>query len=170
MLCVIAKLNEEAREKLSFIAEIVSEFNIAPKQIHGHFTLVTYIGNDEIGFIKKCKKALQELHSFSVTYEQIKVLSASSIIVASPQESKQLISIHHLLSSIEPLELNEWTTNGNWEAHTTLLYKPQADLYAIANRMNDRFVSFSTEISCIEFSKVLDEGYTIIDTLFLSKD
>lgn len=164
MLCVIAKIDEHAKVKLSEIAALVNEFGIEPKRIHGHFTLVTYIGDDEAGFIEKCKDVLTYVRSFSVLYEQIKVLPASSIVVASPKITPQLISLHHMLSAVEPSGLNEWTSDKCWEAHTTLVYQPQTDLYAIANRMRQNFAPFQASVSCIEFSQVLDDGYSILET------
>ena len=51
MLCVIAKLDNEAAEKLAFIRKAAVPEEMAAL-FHGHITIVTYIGNDEAQFIR----------------------------------------------------------------------------------------------------------------------
>lgn len=167
MLCVIVKIDNNAREKLQHIANIVKQFGLKPMNIHGHFTLITYIGKNELEFVERCKIVLKEVAPFPVIYDEVKVLPATSIIVASPKETSKLVQLHHKLSSIEPTGLEFWTSDENWEAHTTLVYKPDIDLYPIAEKMKEVFIPFEIKLSCIEFSKVLDKGYEIIETVYL---
>lgn len=59
MLCAIAKIDPTARERLEALCGIAEEFGYAPRPLHGHLTLVTYLGEDEADFIGCCKASLE---------------------------------------------------------------------------------------------------------------
>ena len=58
MLCVIAKLNEEATEKLMSIRTAALS-DAALKPLHGHITIASYTGNHEAQFVRFCKSLLE---------------------------------------------------------------------------------------------------------------
>ena len=93
MLCVIAKLNEEATEKLMAIRKAALSDAVV-KPLYGHITIATYTGDNEAQFIRFCKSLLEGMPSFTVRYEKLAVLEATSIIVASPEKSGPLEALH----------------------------------------------------------------------------
>lgn len=166
MLCVIAKLNGEATEKLMAIRKAaLSDAVVTP--LYGHITIATYTGDNEAQFIRFCKSLLAGMRSFPVRYEKIAVLEATSIIVASPEKSGPLEALHLGIAEKYNRFLHPWTQIGQWCPHTTLLYGPGLDLQRICREMSASFVPFSAQISGIEFSRVLESGYAIIDSVVL---
>lgn len=167
MLCVIARIDDSARARLDLLCKIAEEFDLPARYLHGHITLVTYLGQDEVQFVEGCKAALTDWKPFSVFYDRIELLAPTPSIVASPEMTQELISIHGRLMSVAPSELDSWSSRELWHPHTTLFYHTEADLQAISERMKKRFVPFSADISRIEFSRVTANGYQIIDSVAL---
>lgn len=137
------------------------------RYLYGHITLVSYVGQNEANFVEQCKAALNNWRAFSVAYNCIELLLPTPSIVASAERSQDLAAIHSLLSSIAPSELDRWSSKELWHPHTTLFYHTEADLQAISRRMKNSFEPFSAKISKIEFSKVTDCGYEIVDSVML---
>ena len=162
MLCVIAKLNEEGTEKL-MSNRAAALPGAALKPLHGHITIASYTGNHEAQFVRFCKSLLEGTSSFAVRYKKIEVLDASSIIVASPEKSGALEALHRRIAEEYNDSLNPWTQADRWYPHTTLLYEPNLDLHRICGEISGHFTPFSAQISRIEFSRVLESGYEIID-------
>ena len=167
MLCVIAKIDNAARERLNELCKVVEEFDLPVRYLYGHITLVSYIGQNEANFIEQCKAALKKWKTFSVSYSRVELLPPTPSIVASPELSQELVAIHDLLLSVAPSEMDSWSAKEIWHPHTTLFYHTEADLQAIAERMRKIFVLFTAEIVRIEFSRVTDSGYEIIDAITL---
>ena len=171
MLCVIAKLDELATETLAAIQKIALSDFTPSNPLHGHITLATYIGDNETEFVQFCKHLFAGLSSFTVEYKRIEVLEGNSdsapIIVASPERAGLLEEVHRRIAAAYDSSLNQWTQTGSWYPHTTLLYKPGVDLHPICCKMAASFVPFSTQIRKIEFSRVLESGYDIIDQVEL---
>ena len=168
LLCVIAKIDEAARDRLRAIQQIGDSHGVPTSSLYGHITLATYISGDEAEIIRSCKARLHGQRAFSVHYERIEVLPVSSIIIASPRRSGALLRLHRMLVSEYPAWLNEWTRTDQWKPHTTLLHDPLADLDAIAAQMRAAFHPFSAHVSQIEFSRVHECGYDIIGKIALN--
>ncbi len=167
MLCVIAKTNAEATDRLQALcAAALPE----AKPIYGHITVASYMGDNERRFIRTCKAMLKDVHAFTVVYGRIVVLSATSILVAVPESSKALESLHARIAERFGAELDAWTGMDRWYPHTTLYYDPTADLEAIRRTVQMRFCPFSARIARIEFSRVDENGCTIVDSAELSED
>ena len=162
MLCVIAKLNAEATEKLMSIRTAALS-DAALKPLHGHITIASYTGNHEAQFVQFCKSQIAGISPFLVRYERIEVLEDTSIIVASPEKSGALEVLHRCIAEAYNDSLNPWTQADRWYPHTTLLYEPNLDLHRICGEMSGHFTPFSAQISRIEFSRVLESGYESID-------
>ncbi len=167
MLCVIAKIDAEARERLVKLLKILERFDIPSRDVYGHITLATYIGKDENGFISSCKAILSEYKKFSIRYDTIEVFASTSMIAAVPRVEKNLAVIQKEISGRWAADLNKWTQEGAWQAHTTLVYNPQADLQAIAEAMREGFEPFAAQIDRLEFSRVCEKGYKIVDFIEL---
>ena len=167
MLCVIAKIDNAARERLNELCKVVEEFDLPVRYLYGHITLVSYIGQNEADFVKQCKAALMNWKTFPVAYNCVELLPPTPSIVASPKLSQKLVAIHDLLLSVAPSEMDSWSAKDVWHPHTTLFYHTEADLPAIAERMRKIFVPFTAEIVRIEFSRVTDGGYEVIDSITL---
>lgn len=168
MLCVIAKLNEEATEKLMSIRTAALS-DAALKPLHGHITIAAYTGDRQAQFVRFCKSLLEGTSAFAVWYEKIEVLDASSILVASPENSGALEVLHRRIAEAYNDSLNPWTQADRWYPHTTLLYDPNLDLHRICGEMSGHFTPFSAQISRIEFSRALESGYEIIDRVELTE-
>ena len=154
MLCAIARIDTKSREKLSALQQAAERFGITVHKIYGHITLATYMGEDDRAFIASCKEILSACTPFSVYYEKVEVLSATSIIVASPRKEWG-----H--------SLDHWTNNDHWQPHTTLVYDPQIDLQVLAEAMQKEFIPFFAHVTKIEFSQVTAHGYEIVDSVDL---
>ena len=163
MLCVIAKLNAETTEKLISIQRAALSDAVVLKPLYGHITIATYAGDKEAQFVRFCKSLIGGISSFTVKYNKIEVLEESSIIVASPEKTGTLETLHQRIADEYNGSLNRWTQADRWYPHTTLLYEPSQDLHRICCSMSACFMPFSAQISRIEFSRVLESGYDVID-------
>ena len=168
MLCVIGKLDDTATEKLALIHKTAFPDDRAVKPLHGHITLAAYTGNEEMRFIQSCRKLMENVPPFEVKYVKIEVLDETSIIVATPEKSGLLDFLHQGIAEEYNDTLDKWTKKDVWYPHTTLLYSPLSDLYSICQKMAGFFIPFSASICRIEFSRVSDNGYDIIDYIDLS--
>lgn len=169
MLCAIAKIDDASRARLDKLCKVVEEFNLPARYLYGHITLVTYLGRNEADFVERCKAALSKQASFPVFYNRIELLTPTPSIVASPDMTQELISIHRQLTDAVPSDLDSWSSKELWHPHTTLFYHTEANLKTIAERVKENFVPFVAKISRIEFSKVTDCGYEIIDAIALQE-
>lgn len=163
MLCAIAKIDSAARERLAALAKLTNGYGILPRNVYGHVTLATYIGNDKDQFISSCKEILSGFGKFCICYDKLEVLASTSIIVAVPRTEKTMDAIQKGISRRWAADLNEWTQADVWQAHTTLVYSDQADLYTIAKAMQEKFEPFTAQVDRIEFSRVYEGGYETID-------
>ena len=169
MLCVIAKIDEAAKARLDGLCRVVEEFGFPPRYLYGHITLVTYLGQEEEKFIEGCKTVLRGQTAFPIRYNRIELLTPTPSIVASPDRTEELCDLHDRLLEIAPSELDMWSSNHRWHPHTTLFYHTEADLRPISQRMQEDFVPFYAQISDVEFSKVTDDGYVIVDSVALGE-
>lgn len=167
MLCVIARIDDAARARLDALCKIVEEFNLPARYLYGHITLVTYLGQEEAKFIERCKAALSNQTAFSIFYNRIELLAPTPSIVASPDMTQEFRSIHAQLIAAASSDLDPWSSKELWHPHTTLFYHTETDLQAISERMRESFAPFLAEVSRVEFSKVTDSGYEIIDSITL---
>ena len=163
MLCVIAKLDKSATERLASLKKAFVPAEFAARPLYGHITIATYIGSDEAGFIRSCKALLDGVPAFQVEYKKLEVLKKSAIIVASPEKAGTLSALHSMISKEFMPSLNDWTQPDAWQPHTTLLYYPESDLNGICANMSKAFAPFSATVCAIEFSRVLDSGYEIVE-------
>ena len=167
MLCVIAKLAPDVNEKLSRLRQTAMPQVHFSSPLYAHITLATYLPEDTENFIAFCREVFRDVPSFTVRYEKLEVLPETSIIVAVPVFSECLRSLHDRIDSGFGESLDSWTHGENWYPHTTLVYNPAVDLDAICKEMQKHFVPFDTSIEQIEFSRVEENGYTIVETVRL---
>lgn len=167
MICVIAKLPPDAVERLNALRQAVVSAKQPVKPLHGHITVATYLPDNNEGFIQVCSKIVRETPSFSVRYEKLEVLHETSIIVAAPSKPEALRSLHSRIAEQYGDSLDRWTRGAGWYPHTTLLYDPVADLDVLCRNMQRYFTPFETCISQIEFSKVEESGYTVLESVDL---
>lgn len=167
MLCVIAKLDPGAAEKLRQLQAAAAPFGLRPAPVYGHITLATYLPDGDTEFIAGCKALLNGTVPFSVRFDRVEVLPATSIIVAAPRKDGVLLSLHDAIAARYAPFLDQWTCNDRWYPHTTLLYDPQADLPRICRSMQALFSPFEAAIRSIEFSRVTETGYAIADRITL---
>ena len=144
MLCVIAKLDKKATDKLIEIRKAAFPPVSEGKTLYGHITLATYLGEDERDFVRFCKSAL-----------------------AVPAKSEPLARLHQCIAEAYGDALDIWTKGDRWYPHTTLLFGPQLDLPGLRDQMANAFSPFAARIGRIEFSRVLAEAYEIVDSLDL---
>lgn len=168
MLCTIAKLDEISTEKLNSLMNRANAKERLCRQLYGHITVATYIGNEVTGFIEYCKERMKAVSPFEVMYRKVEVLDKSSIIVATPEKNAALKWIHNQINERYSHSLDEWTKGKAWYPHTTLLYSPGADLKRICCMVSQEFIPFSAFVRRIEFSRVLENGYEIIDRIDLA--
>ena len=82
MLCVIAKLPEDASEKLRLLRDSALPGERAGAPLYGHITIATYLPEDDGSFAEACVRTIREYSSFTVRYEKLRVLCRTSIIAA----------------------------------------------------------------------------------------
>ena len=167
MLCVLARIDAQARERLLALQRVRERFGLTGSDLYGHITLATYIGEEEGAFLASCRDILSAYTPFSVYYEKVEVLRATSILVASPRKEGTLFAIHRDIAAQWGPCLDVWTGGELWRPHTTLLYNPQIDLQGIAEAMRTEFVPFFARVAEIEFSQVTENGYRIVDSIDL---
>lgn len=167
MLCAIAKIDSGSRDRLVELAKLTQAFGIPPRNVHGHITLATYTGDDEDGFMSSCKAVLSGYEKFSVCYDKIEVWNPSTIIVAVPRKEGAIAAVQKEISRGWAADLDKWTQEDVWQPHTTLVVNPQADFNAIAEAMQGIFEPFSARVNEIEFSRVYEDGYEVVDCVEL---
>ncbi len=150
MLCVIGKLDDRATDRLR---------NLLNTPLYGHITLATYLGDDEPQFIQYCKGL--DISPFQVEYTKAEVLDATSIIVATPEKTGMLDALNRCITDQYNSMLDPWTQRERWYPHTTLFYGPNTDLHALCREIG--FTPFKAGIHRIEFSRVVESGYDIVD-------
>lgn len=170
MLCAIVKLDPAARDRLMKLEQIPERFGFPPRNLHGHITLATYIGDDEEGFISSCKAILSGHGKIPVYYDKVEAwtstFGARSLIVAVPRKEQMITTIQKEISRQWSAHLNEWTQEDTWTPHTSLLYVSGTDLDAVAEAMQEEFVPFVTEADRIEFSRIQEiEGKFSYETV-----
>ncbi len=167
MLCVIARIDPGARERLTALRRKAEAFGGEVRELYGHITLATYIGDEEQRFVSSCQERLFGFSAFTVRYGRIEVLPATAILVAALEKEGELLSIHREVTKKWSKDLDRWTSDELWKPHTTLLHHPQGDLEAAAAVLREIFTPFTARVERIEFSRVEEEGYTIVDHLDL---
>lgn len=167
MLCVIAKIDEAATAALQKLQMAAVRYGAPLKRLHGHITLVSYIGEDETGFITHCRNVLRDAKPLSVEYIGLSVLTTTNIIVAAPRKTDALQQLHHRLGDGHWESLDQWSQEAVWEPHTTLVYHPKLDLWQICRRMQAQFNPLTARVTRIEFSKVTTDGYEILGAVEL---
>ena len=168
MLCVLAKIDENARKQLLSLQEKAVKHGIARRPLHGHITLAVYNGADTIDFIASCKQIFKVFKPFCIQYQSLKILREPSTISACPAKDGVLVQLQQRIASQWAAELNVWSQSDVWLPHTTLLHAPDADLDAVLQSMQCFFHPFTAQISTLEFSAVTPEGYIIVDTVELN--
>ncbi len=163
MLCVIARIDEDARQKLLLLQKAAESCGIPPRHLHGHITLAVYSGEDEQIFTSSCKELFAEFAPFSVRYNHLKILREPSTIVVCPPRKGVLAEIQQRIVDEWAEKLHIWSQPDIWLPHTTLVQDTQADLESILLAMQNVFVPFEAHISFIEFSAVREDGYEIVD-------
>ena len=166
MLCVIAKLDADATERLRRLQRAAASFGLHPAPVYGHITLAAYTPEDDVEFAAGCRELLKDTARFSVRVDKIEVLQATSIIAALPEKSGTLLALHDEIAARYGAFLDQWT-RGDWLPHITLLYHPQAELPRVCRAMREAFSPFTAEVTDIQFSKVTETGYEIIDQIAL---
>ena len=167
MLCVIAKIDPASRACFLKLQREIKKLGIPVKALHGHITLVSYIGKDETAFIASCKEILSGCKAFPVCYDKIEVLPSSCIVVASPRKEGELEAVQKKIAEKWAKDLPDYMQADVWYPHTTLLQDMQADLGKIARHLEESFEPFCGEVQTIEFSRVEKVGYTIVDEIEL---
>ena len=158
MLCVIAKLAPDVNEKLSRLRQTAMPQVHFSSPLYAHITLATYLPEDTENFIAFCREIFRDVPSFTVRYEKLEVLSETSIM---DMESNGK-SVNRFGE-----KLDCWTRGEAWYPHTTLVYNPAMDLNAICKKMQKHFIPFDASVEQIEFSRVEENGYTIVESVRL---
>ena len=164
MLCVIAKLDPEATEKLRLLQTAALEGRKGYPPLYGHITLAAWIGENEEGFVRACGPLVRSVRPFTVTYRSVEALTETSILAAVPEKVGGLLRLHARIAERFGASLNGWTAGNSWVPHTTLLFDPGADLMDLRDRVREVFVPFRTVVRRIEFSRVLEDGYRIVES------
>ena len=167
MLCMLAKLDTAATEKLAALQDAAPADFPGRRPLHGHITLAAYTGPDEASFLRFGRTLADGLPAFSVAYEKLAVLEETSILAALPEKTGALAELHRRAAEVFGGELDPWTRDAAWLPHTTLFYAPEADLQALCRRLSANFAPFSARVCALEFSRVLPSGYEIPDRVSL---
>ena len=167
MLCVIAKLNEVAREKLLMVQGAVEEFGLKKRPLYGHITLGTFVDGDEADIMRRCSESLRGSGAVQVYYDEILELEETFILVAALRKTDQLLSLQQkVVQGCDDL-LDRWTHSSIWQPHTTLVHEPGMNLNAIREAMQKKFEPFETVVERVDFSRVTETGYEIIGSISL---
>lgn len=163
MLCAIAKLDDEATGRLEALRRVASPAGGPLRPLYGHITLASFLGTDEEALLRACRARLGSERTFSLRYEKLEVLHETSILVASPGPSEPLRALRGRLVEGFEERLDPWTGAARWRPHTTLLFGPGLDLDRICRRLSRGFAPFPARVQRVELSRVLAEGYEILE-------
>lgn len=169
MLCVLARIDEKARCRLRLLQKEAEKCGIPLRHLHGHITLAAYTGEDIAAFAKACKQILTRYHAFAVHYEHLSILREPSTIAACVSRTGVLDDLQSQIAGEWAEELNIWSQRSVWLPHTTLVQDAKSDLDTVLKTMKSRFEPFDATVSCIEFSLVKQDGYEIIDSVYLNE-
>lgn len=169
MICVIAKLPPDAVERLNILKEAAISERPLVHSLYGHITIANYLPDDDTEFRQVCAGIIRETPSFSVRYEKLEVLSETSIVVATPSKPTALLDLHNRIAEKYSSSMDRWTCGNEWYPHTTLIYDPDADLKDLCRNMQQQFSPFEARITQIEFSKIEETGYTILELIDLKQ-
>ena len=168
MLCVIAKLDDASRDRLLDVQRPVLQFGLPRRKLHGHFTLATFVQGDEAELIAACRAALRDAAPFRVEYERIAELTETSIVVALLRRTGSLCALQRRLTAGREALLDRWTHSDVWLPHTTLVHQPGMALGDVCAAMQAAFTPFEAEVARVEFSRVTDDGYEVVDGMDLN--
>ena len=118
MLCVIAKIDPKSKARFLKLQGKIEKLGISVKALHGHITLVSYIGEDEAAFIASCKEILSSCKVFPVCYDKIEVLASSCIVVASPRKEGVLEAMQRKIAEKWAKDLPDYMQADVWYPHT----------------------------------------------------
>ena len=169
MLCVIAKLDEAARERLLNVQKIVTEFGLLRRALYGHITLATFIQGEEAQRIGKCKAALKEAAPVRVRFKEIAEFTETSVVAAIPEKTEALAALQRRAVGDGERLLDRWTRCAAWQPHTTLVHQPGMELAQVCAAMQSAFEPFETWVERIEFSRVEDGRCEVVDGLDLHR-
>ena len=169
MICVIAKLPPDAVERLNILKKTAISERPPVHSLYGHITIAAYLPDDDAAFRQVCSGIIRETPSFSVRYEKLEALPETSIIVAVPSKPTVLLDLHNRIAEKYSSSMDRWTCGNEWYPHTTLIYNPDADLNDLCRKMQQRFSPFEARITRIEFSKIEETGFTILESIDLKQ-
>lgn len=169
MICVIAKLPPDAVERLNILKAAAVSEKTPVRPLYGHITVATYLPDDDAAFRQVCSGIIRGTPSFSVRYEKLEVLPETSIVVAVPSKPAALLDLHSRIAEKFSGSMDRWTCGNEWYPHTTLIQDPEADLNGLCRKMQQQFSPFEAGITRIEFSKVEETGYTILESVDLKQ-
>ena len=167
MLCVIARLNEEANERFASLRAAVLPRETAPQPLYGHITLATYLPDDHKAFVKDCAELVAGAPSFTVRYERIGIFPVSGVIFAEPGKNPYLSLLHGRIVEKYGPSLDRWTGGDGWFPHTTLIVGTGEGPDALLEGMRKRFVPFEARIGRVEFSLVRETDFEIVEAVDL---
>ena len=167
MLFVIGLIDNESNEKLENIRHNTERLGIPTASLYGHITFATYTGDDDSAFITSCKEILRQFEPFTIHFEKIGQLPNTSILAAFPTMDKEITALHKSIVDTWKDSLTPWTQEGIWKPHTTLLNDAEIDLNAALQAIQRVFTPFDAEIHRIEFSRVSENGFEIVDAIDL---
>ena len=170
MLCLIAKLDDATSAKLNAIRKTALPDHEQGKQVYGHITLASYLGEQEMAFAHTCRELLADIPSFEITYESLVILNETHIIVAKPENSEILTALHRRIAEKHGDELDPWTKGDRWLPHTTLFYGPDTNLEQLCSAMARYFSPFRAKIVRFELSRVLPDSYKTVEQIALLPD
>ncbi len=161
MLCAIVIVDSEAEARLLKVEKIAERFGFPSKNVHGHITLATYMGDDEEAFMSSCKSILSGYGKFPVYYDKVEawasVSGVKTFIVAVPRKEPVIVNIQKEISQSWSTDLNKWTREDAWNPHTSLMHIPGVDLSDVAEAMQKEFKPFVAQIDRIEFTRVFED-------------
>lgn len=167
MLCLIAKLDDASSAKLNAVRKAALPDNEEGRPVYGHITLASYKGEQEAAFVQSCKELLAKTPAFEIAYVSVEILKETHIIVAKPEDSKMLTILHRCITEKHGDDLDPWTKGDRWYPHTTLFYGPAADLEQICCNMAGCFSPITAKVVRFELSRVLPDGYELVDQIAL---
>jgi len=163
MLCLLARIDDLAKEKLFLLQKAAEKHGVPRRHLHGHITIAVYTGTDEAGFIESCKTIADHFSVFSFRYDHLQILREPSTISACPLKEGMLLELHKRVAAQWMQEMNHWTQSDIWLPHTTLLQDTQADLDRLLQILQNTFEPFEAKVVRLEFSAVRPDGYEIVD-------
>lgn len=163
-ICAIFSLDENTKYIIQSYRDILSvNYGVPKKELYPHITISYYLSIEEEDIIKYSKEVLEDIGSFEIEYDSIKMLGENCVALVANQ-SGMINDFYNKYHQKFDEYCNIWTkkTDNLWIPHSTISGDYNGKLKEMKNYLDQHFVPFKGQIIKFELSKIKETGFEII--------